>query len=491
MLLPMKYPRLPEKSVIFLLLIPALVAFFIALIPTLKYQWPLSWDIYYHIHLAQLYMEHGFTLWDSLTYAPFGRPIYYPPLFHYLLATLAVVLKVDLFQISRYLQPIFAFVLVLSFTYVGKKLYNIRVGLLAGFLLFFTMIFHRAMLPLPETLASVLLPLGVYFYYRALDEDNKKYILLSGICSGLMFLTHNLTALIMVGVVLFFTLFLKLRGDKLNYKLLGAFLGVTLLIVSVWLIPLMIQYGYIFHNPQSSLLNPLSYLIIMRNTLELPVMFLALLWIFSLIINGFYKNCFRKCARSDILVISWMFFIILLSNIYLMGIPILSDRILNFAVFPAVVMAALGLEYIRSAISGKNPIYSKIYTICIVFIIIIAVISASSSAMSTKPMVNESQLDLAQWFNANGDKKSVVMSLTEGIDPVIVSISRQPVSTGGYQPGMVQMLDRRLYYNGTYSKEDLIRDKIGYFVEESPIVHQGNFTLVYQNKDYKVWRVDI
>jgi hypothetical protein len=83
------------------------------------------------------------------------------------------------------------------------------------------------------------------------------------------------------------------------------------------------------------------------------------------------------------------------------------------------------------------------------------------------------------------------MSLTEGIDPVIVAISRQPVSTGGYQPGMVKVLDRDLYYNGTYTKEDVIRDHIEYFVESSPIPHQSYFTIVYQNKDYKVWRVDI
>jgi len=28
-------------------------------------------------------------------------------------------------------------------------------------------------------------------------------------------------------------------------------------------------------------------------------------------------------------------------------------------------------------------------------------------------------------------------------------------------------------------------------VEQSPIPHPSYFTMVYQNKDYKVWRVDI
>ncbi|WP_236951145.1 hypothetical protein [Methanobacterium subterraneum] len=83
------------------------------------------------------------------------------------------------------------------------------------------------------------------------------------------------------------------------------------------------------------------------------------------------------------------------------------------------------------------------------------------------------------------------MSLTEGLDPVIVSISRQPVSTGGYQPGMVKVLDRNLYYSGNFTKEDCMRDNIEYFVVQSPIVHHSYFTMVYQNKDYKVWQVNI
>jgi len=98
---------------------------------------------------------------------------------------------------------------------------------------------------------------------------------------------------------------------------------------------------------------------------------------------------------------------------------------------------------------------------------------------------------VAQWFAENGDKKRVVMSLSEGIDPVIVSVSRQPVSTGGYHPGMVKVLNREMYYSGNYTREDLIRDNIGYLVETSDMVNPNYFKLVYQNKDYKVWRVEI
>jgi hypothetical protein len=110
---------------------------------------------------------------------------------------------------------------------------------------------------------------------------------------------------------------------------------------------------------------------------------------------------------------------------------------------------------------------------------------------SIKPMVNDSERDVAEWFKNYGDKKRVVMSLTEGIDPIIVSISRQPVSTGGYHPGMVKMLNRSLYYSGNFTASDVLNDDVGYFVEKSPIPHPPYFTLVYQNQDYKIWRVEI
>jgi hypothetical protein len=488
----MEYEKITKNKSVLLLLIPAILAFIMALIPTLKYQWPLSWDIYYHVHLAKLYMEQGLTFWDPLTYAPFGRPIFYPPFFHYLLAAFAAVLKVDPFQIARYLQPVFAFSLVLSFTYVARQFYNLRVALMAGFFLFFTSVFHRAMLPLPETLALIFFPLAVYFYYRALEGYGYKFAVLGGIISGLMMLTHNLTGLIMLGVVLLFTLALKLRKDKVKYKSLGLFLIFTLVVAALWWLPLLIQYGFVFHNPQAVIQGPVEYLIILAKTVGVPTLIFAILWA-VVKIKGFKKDEMKrwhvKFSRKEILIITWTLFLLILSNAYLLGFSILIDRILNFAVFPLMIMAALGLEYIHN--SSKKPVYDKIYKVVIILLIISAVCSGLFYAISVKPLVTDSQRDLAQWFADNGDGNGVVMSLTEGLDPVIVSISRQPVSTGGYQPGMVKVLDRNLYYNGNYSEEDIKRDNIGYFVEQSPINHPGYFTLVYQNKDYKVWRVNI
>lgn len=66
----------------FLMFIPSLMVFLLALSLTPRYQWPFGWDIFYHIHLAKIYMSHGLTLHDPLYNAPKANIINYPPIFH-------------------------------------------------------------------------------------------------------------------------------------------------------------------------------------------------------------------------------------------------------------------------------------------------------------------------------------------------------------------------------------------------------------------------
>ncbi|MBC7111074.1 MAG: hypothetical protein H5T35_02460, partial [Methanothermobacter sp.] len=125
-----------RKRDVFLIILPALCAFALALIPTFKYTVPLTWDIYYHIHNAALYMGKGIVFWDPLTSAPHGRPIYYPPLFHIMMLFLSKITGLGFFTVSRFMQPVFAFLIVLSFSYVSGKLYGPLGGFLTGIFLF-------------------------------------------------------------------------------------------------------------------------------------------------------------------------------------------------------------------------------------------------------------------------------------------------------------------------------------------------------------------
>ncbi|MGB9838490.1 hypothetical protein [Methanothermobacter sp.] len=70
-------------------IIPSIIVFLVALFITLRYEWPLGWDIFYHIHLARVYMTDGLTIFDPIYNAPQGNMINYPPIFHITLLLLS------------------------------------------------------------------------------------------------------------------------------------------------------------------------------------------------------------------------------------------------------------------------------------------------------------------------------------------------------------------------------------------------------------------
>ena len=149
-----------------LLFVPAISIFLITLIPTLTHNWPMSWDVIYHVLYAQVYTQYGFVLINPLLNSPIGQKIAYPPLFHFLIVGLGMLFQRDYMDIARSLQPFLAFFVVLSVTYVANKFYGTLAGLSAGFLMISSYIIFRIMLPVPENLALIFIPLAVYFFYR-------------------------------------------------------------------------------------------------------------------------------------------------------------------------------------------------------------------------------------------------------------------------------------------------------------------------------------
>ena len=79
------------------------MAFFIALIPTLTYQWPLTVDIFVHVRAAEVFGQYGLTFVDPLINPPAGSLIKYPPLFSLLIAFLGSILKINYFTVATYI----------------------------------------------------------------------------------------------------------------------------------------------------------------------------------------------------------------------------------------------------------------------------------------------------------------------------------------------------------------------------------------------------
>jgi hypothetical protein len=99
--------------------------------------------------------------------------------------------------------------------------------------------------------------------------------------------------------------------------------------------------------------------------------------------------------------------------------------------------------------------------------------------------VSNSELEVAEWFETHGDKKSVVVA-PNFRDSIIVSISRQPVAMGGYGQGLPITLNLQRFSNGKANKSNFIRDDVGYIVLRLGMKTPPSTKVVYQNKDFKI-----
>ncbi len=523
-----------KKWKIFLLSIPAIMAFLIILIPTLKFQWPLSWDIYYHIHITKLYLEYGFTYWDPLTVAPYGRPIGYPPIFHFLVAGLTLLFKTDPFQVARFLQPVLGMLLVLSLSFVTYRFFGLISGVSAGLLSIYSFItFNRGFIASPATLSFIIIPLALYAYYMANEKGDWKYLLISGVLSGIIFLTHSLSAFMLLMVILLFAVTMKLMRRNINLKFLTIFLLITSGIALLWWGPLYIIYDPHF-NVFPGIPIPMS---------EFYIRYLGILPTILATVGGLFL--LKKGENKGILILVWALSTLLLSRAYYLGLNIIPIRVLEVASYPLIIMAGFGLAVTLDFIHKKlNPvtttvtmdkkrdkIHSKYFKkhIKIVLLLSLGVLTLISGAVFadgyTPNMVSQNDIhnnyifpnsvhlffnpldsvfkfdliadrygnlnlahdrwDVMEWFNKNGDKNKTVFSSDYIMDTIIVSTSRVHVIKGGFSesiPPNILKLDTNNI--NSLSKEQLLKENVGYLLLRNGMQVPSYAQEVYRNGNY-------
>jgi len=518
---------------IFLLLIPAIMAFLIILIPTLKFQWPLSWDIYYHIHLTKLYLMNGFTYWDPSTVAPYGRPIGYPPVFHFLLAGLTLLFKADPFQVARFMQPVLGMLLVLSLSFVTYRFFGLTSGVSAGLLSIYSFItFNRGFIASPETLSFIIIPLVLYAYYQANEKGDLKYLLISGVLSGIVFLTHSLSAFMMLMVVLLFAATMKLLKRDVNLKFLIIFLLITSGIALLWWGPL-----YILYDPHFNLFPGIPISIS-----EFYIRYLGVLPTILATVGGLFL--LKKGENKGILILVWALSILLFSRAYYLGFNIIPIRVLEVASYPLIIMAGFGLAVTLDFIYNKlNPVtavqvdhkrhkidskYFKrnIKLVLLLFLGVLTLISGAVFADGYTPNLvsqNDSHntyifppdvhllfnpldsvfkfeliadrygnLNLAydrygvvEWFIKNGDPNKTVWSTDSIMDPIIVSTSEVHVIKGGFSEDIpLNVVNLNTSNLTSLSREQLLKDNVEYLLLRNGMQVPSYAQVVYRNGDY-------
>lgn len=433
-----------------LIILPAIAAFIIALIPTIKYQWPLGWDIIYHIHYAQVYANNGITLTTPLLNAPVGQKIGYPPLFHFLIAAMGNGMGINFFQIARFLQPLLAASIILSVSYVSYKFYGTIAGLGTGFLMLSSMLIERMILALPENLALIFLPLAVYYYYRSFKDNELKIAILGGILFLLVMATHQAATLCLVLVIISITLmeFIVYR----NFKAIGNFLSFFLILIvlgilglvgiqiiaphvlgSLWQQGITAIIGISTSLPANRPLGIYSYL----GNLGIMVLVFA-------IIGGLCG--LKRRLRKDWVIMSWIISMIFLSNAYWFGVNVISYRVLIYLLIPLSILGGYGINITYHKIKENQRFASK-KVITTFFVIIFALPLLSAALTVTDPDIAEynaknefgtvqiappsnSEVDLANWFNENGNKSRSLVISNQFTGMFLVSKANMPMNYG-------------------------------------------------------------
>ena len=422
------------KNKKYLIALPALAVLLVALIPTIKYQWPLGWDIIYHVQYAQVYTQYGFTLTDPQLNAPFGRKIAYLPLFHFLIAGIGSFLNVDYLQVARFLQPILAMSIVLSVSYVAKKFYGTLAGVGAGFLMLSSYLVSRIILPLPENLALIFLPLAVYFYYQSLENKNLKPAFIGGILLIIVILTHQGATLCLILPIIAITILelIVYKNIKVLKNFTSFFLAIILIIVA-GLISLQIIAPQMLQNLMQqgittitglstslSLNRPIGIFSYLGN---LGVLVLIFSLVGGLAILKKFKH--KDIKRNDLIILVWIFSMFLLSNAYWFGINVISYRVLIYLLIPLSILGGYGISVLYEKLKNNERFSTKkIHTVFLVGIFCIALVSGiltvenpkigiygvknQQGYVQTAPPSN-AEVDLANWFKNNGNSSRYIV----------------------------------------------------------------------------------
>lgn len=476
-------------------LIPAIIVFFIALIPTIKYQWPLSWDIVYHIQYVKVYSQYGLTLINPLMNAPYGQKIAYPPLFHLIIALIGNLFKIDYFTVARILQPILAFSIVLSVSYVAKKFYGIIAGVSAGFLMISSYLVFRIMLPIPENLAIIFIPLIVYLYYRSINEKAVKYAILSGILFIFVILSHQAAILCLLTVIVSFTLLeLVLNRNLKVFKNLFAYFAFLIILVILGLISLLIwKPDFLFTIINQGISAVTGYNASLSYSYPITairyIQHLGPVVLLSALIGAVFS--FKYKIEKNYFIIIWIISMFLLSISYWFGINVLSNRVLIYILIPLTILGGFGIEqiYTRIRTYGKFSA-SRLRLIFLLFIFTVS--TFSGIIIVSEPGINtfiaktdlgnvqiappsDSEIELANWFTINGDRnKSIIISnLYTG--NLIATISEVPIHYGFEN------------FNKNSPLSDFKKEKIGYIVFDKRLTFpstNGSLYSQYANSEF-------
>lgn len=496
-----------------LLILPALLSFILSLLLLYKFTFPISWDVYYHIHMIDLYIQNGLVFWDYATVAPRGRLIMYPPLFHLCMAFISKTLHINPVELCRLVQPLFSFYLVAVITYVSYKLTDTKTAVLTGFLGMFCFVtFNRSVICTPATIAIGLFLLSILFVYKAVTENSIKSLVLSAVFLSLIWNLHMATALLTCGVVGLYCLIQLITG-KMNPRFVPVYILVVLALGMPWWIYIATNYGLVFNS-------------LPGNNMLITDFFFRYYGIINtlLLIVGYYILIKQKNQKSRFLIIASLSLIIV-SQLGLLGFNIVPIRILEVASYVLIIISGIALSYIYENhlqnINTRNALFVLFMILALtttflyvdsytpdvladddynttivaenVHLTVNPVTSRFKPTVISSRFANSSlahdRYDIMRWFMGNNSSAMVVCE-DAIMDTIIVSTSTTPVVYGGFTETIPEYVTDPVHIiKGWSSIDELSRLNVGHILlrHNTPVPYYAE--VVYENSEYKICKI--
>ncbi|MGE0064566.1 MAG: hypothetical protein AB7S37_02330 [Methanobacteriales archaeon] len=416
------------------------------------------------------------------------------------MAFFSSTLALSPFEIARFMQPFLAAFIVLSVTIIGARFYNRLVGVFAGILLISAFIATRIILPLPENMALIFLPVSIYFYYKSIKTSKLKFACASGTLMGIIALIHPAATLCLFISITFIT-FTLLVAFKRNIDFCFAYfvcVGFAFFIGSSWWLPslyiksLGAPGGVATSLPSSvgtSILNypkALGYFVCGFAIIGLARAYRRFGMSYKLFGFSSPWGASPPIKLKDLFIISWILSMFILSKAYYFGINVISYRVLIYILLPLSILAGSGLEFTFRTLGRMDGNVARILLILVLsFSLFQAAENFSNSkiadfgALTVYGRVSIApptggEVELAEWFKGlEADKVASFSNYYTGV--FVMAYSGQSINP---------LLED---FQGIPGKDELYRENIGYLVydkrlkmyDDAPFISSRN--LLYYN----------
>jgi hypothetical protein len=343
----------------------------------------------------------GNLLWDVGSFGPQGRPHIYPPLFHGVTALLYRA-GIPLETIARGMAPLLFTGTILSLYLFVQYIWDPPTALVTCFFAAVSpALLDRGIAYTPESLSFIFLLLAFYFFFK------EKWVA-SGVCGGLLLLTHGITSLTFFIVILVYTGSEVILHKKMNWKGLLIVCGLAAIISSPWLIrsvPVFIPRGFSY---------PLSYYPQRLGIIHVVLACLGVRWL-------------SKDIKS-LVIFSFAVPLLLLSQYS----PSLPYRFVEILVFPLCILTGVfihGLKTTRWTYIGVSALF------------LMAFAQGFWSVEDYSPAVTDEEIAAFTWAGSVSVQGYTIMSEGKAA-PLIAYFSSTPPVKGAYQFGAPSISER-------------------------------------------------